>query len=215
MKEDFCGSVGTETVGEWLLAIDNHPNIIGVILDIDSPGGSADGPASTNKIISNMAKPVVCLVDGMMCSAAYFLGCSADYIMAVSETSMFGSIGTQSSFTDYSQQDKANGVKRINIVSDLSPNKNLAFDLAKSGDTQPLKNEMLNPLTKIFHDSVVKGRGKKLANTTSAKAPLDGGIYIGNDAIAIGLADGIGSMEDAINKVVELSNKQKGIYKLA
>lgn len=211
MKYDFCGSAGTNTIQSWFLTADNHPNIAGTIFLMDTPGGSADGPKQLNSVIKNSKKPTLAYVDGLCASAGYFIGCSANLIMANSETAMIGSIGTMCTLMSRQGLQAANGIKEHNIVSDLSPDKNKAFYMAMTGDYTIIKKEVLDPLTEIFHQTVIDNRGDKMTDPKSAKEPLTGKIYLANAAIDNGLIDGIGSLSEAIDKVIALSDSN---YKL-
>ncbi len=94
MKDDWCGEPGTETMGNWLKEAYNNENIVGVLLDIDSGGGSVDGTGEFAQIIENRNKPVVAFCSGLIASAAYWIGSSCDMIVISFETVEVGSIGT-------------------------------------------------------------------------------------------------------------------------
>ena len=79
------------------------PKVKAILLDVDSPGGVADGVKTlADQILAARGqKPIVAFAHGQMCSAAYWLGASADRVMA-DDTAMVGSIGTVMTHTDRS-----------------------------------------------------------------------------------------------------------------
>jgi protease-4 len=58
------------------------PNCIGVVLDIDSGGGQVSGTPEFYDYIASFKKPVVAYTDGLMCSAAYYIGSATSHIIA-------------------------------------------------------------------------------------------------------------------------------------
>ncbi len=90
------------------------PKCVGIMMQFDSPGGSADG---TEELASDIAaagakKPVWGFADGMACSAAYWAFSACSYCMA-GPGSVLGSIGTYGVMYDRSAQFAQNGVKAM------------------------------------------------------------------------------------------------------
>ena len=88
------GGVSTEAVGNDFLSALNDPAVKGVVLHIDSPGGTVDGTMQLADIIAKNKgrKPVVACADGMMCSAAYWIGSASDAVTMADLTTDVGSI---------------------------------------------------------------------------------------------------------------------------
>jgi len=83
MKNDqSCGPIGMATIGNYIKEADSNPNIDGIILKIDSPGGTVDGTVALAEIVSNTSKPIIAFADGLIASAALWIGASADEIIA-------------------------------------------------------------------------------------------------------------------------------------
>ncbi len=78
----------------------SNPNIAAIVLQIDSPGGEVSGTQQLADVIKSVQKPVVAFVDGMMASAALWIGSAADEIIASTPQDIIGSIGTMMSFGD-------------------------------------------------------------------------------------------------------------------
>lgn len=201
-KADFCGDPGTSTMRRWLNEAMQEPNISGAVLWLDTPGGTVDGTEGFASDISNASKPVVAFVDGMACSAGVWIASSADYIILEGKSTEMGSIGVAFSFADRTQNYENNGIKLHYVTADQSSDKNLDFLEAKKGNYELIKKEGLNPLADLFITHVKQNR----ADAIKDKAPIfSGKVFLGAEAIKHGLADGFGSMQDAVNKVIELA----------
>ncbi len=201
MKDNFCGSPGTKTLTSWMQEADQNQNIIGHILHVDSPGGSVDGTMDFSESIKTLNKPVVTFVDGMMASAAYWAGSSGKHIMAANPINEIGSIGTYFSFDDYTEADKAAGIKNITVYATKSTEKNIDVREAVKGNTTPLQARV-DRYNEAFLNSVIRNRHGKGLNQSQT---LKGQLLMTEDAINSGLIDSMGSFQDAINKVIKLS----------
>lgn len=206
MKDDWCGTPGTATMKKWMEQLHMNTTIKGIVLHIDSPGGSVDGTGEFADAIAASTKPVVAYGDGLIASAAYWAASQCDYIMLSHATAEIGSIGTAIKMVDYTGMDEANGIVEHYITADGSPDKNKAFMEAKAGKYKAIKTELLNPTNDIFLSAVQSGRKGKLV--MSKDEPLTGKVYLANDAIGNGLADGIGTLADAIKKANDLGQKE-------
>lgn len=200
-QDDGCGYfvAGTQTLAARIRQADENPNITGIILNIDSPGGMADGTLALADAIRNTKKPTVAFVDGMAASAAYWAASAADYIILENETISAGSIGTMISITDTRPYFEALGVKFHDIMSSLSPDKNADYFNALKGEYDPIKKHLLDPLTVQFRKSV------KTARPDADDSTLTGAMYFAADAIRLKLADEIGPVSLAISKIYELA----------
>ena len=201
MKDNFCGSPGTSTLSSWMKEADQNQNIIGHILKVSSGGGSVDGTLDFAESIKTLNKPVVTFVDGMMASAAYWAGSSAKHIMAGNALSEVGSIGTYFSFTDTTEADKMQGLNDITVYATDSTEKNIDVREAIKGNTAPLQARV-DKFNEAFMSAVSRNRyGKGLDKQNTLK----GQLHMTSDALKYGLIDSVGSFQDAINKVVQLT----------
>lgn len=202
----FC-SWGTMEIAQKLWEAHNHKNIDGIVFDIDSGGGAVNSIAPLTYFMENRSKPLVGLGD-VMGSAALFSISKADHIMASNTISaMFGSIGVMANWMDVQPYYEKLGVKFHSIKSDLSEDKNEAFELALQGKYELIKKEMLNPMALAFQEYVKAARGSKLKLDTPGL--LTGKMFFANDALECGLIDSIGDKAKAIEKVLELADINK------
>ncbi|QCR23087.1 S49 family peptidase [Pontibacter sp. SGAir0037] len=205
MTEDYCGSPGTRTIGQRIQQADAHENIAAIIVQFSSPGGTVLGTEHFASVIKNTKKPVVAFAE-QMCSAAYWAGSGADAVVAAGQSAMIGSIGTMISFADYSARYEKEGIKLHNIRATESVDKNEAHYKAQSGDYTAIRAEMLDPLNRAFMGAVKENRDGKL--DLKKFNVLTGKVYIGQDTVASGLADEVGTFERAVELALELANSQ-------
>ena len=205
MKDDEqdCGvlSAGMDTLGNRVLEADQHPNISGIILYIDSPGGTVDGTQALADKIKTCKTPVVTFIDGLMASAALWIGTSASLVIAQNSTAEIGSIGVMVQFADMQPRWEKEGVKFHRINADQSQDKNKTFTDALKGDYTGIKNDQLNPLAEKFI-AFVKANRPNLPDSV-----FTGKIFFADEALALGLIDQIGSLDIAIAAVTALATE--------
>ena len=98
----ISGGVSTQLVGNNITQALNDSEIKGILLDIDSPGGSVEGTQELSEIIFNgrKKKPILAFSDGMIASAAYWIASAAHEIYISSDTVTIGSIGVVATHID-------------------------------------------------------------------------------------------------------------------
>lgn len=208
-KYGFCGSAGTQQIQQAVRAADNDPSICAIVMEHDSPGGQVDGTDNLAREVSRCTKPVVTFVNGMMCSASYWVGCCGDEIIVDSANdgynAMIGSIGTMAMWKDYSKAEKKIGIVTHMVTADASADKNKMFERANAGDYSEIK-DILNALNNTFLDAVKTNRAGKLSKTENV---LSGKTYNGRDAVKYGLADWMGNFQMAVSRAFFLSKNAK------
>lgn len=200
----YC-SYGTTELADIIRQAADSQNISSVLLDIDSGGGSVDAIAplvAAVQYAQSRSKSVVAHCD-LCASAAYYIASYCDEIIASNQiSSEFGSIGVMMSFPDYAKYYEREGVTVHTIYSNLSDYKNAPFEMAKAGKYEMIKEEELDPLARDFQESVKANRGNKLKLDTAGL--LRGRMFYAKDAINVGLADSIGTLEFAIQRAREI-----------
>lgn len=200
----YC-SYGTTELADIIRQAADSQNISSVLLDIDSGGGSVDAIAplvAAVQYAQSRGKSAVAHCD-LCASAAYYIASYCDEIIASNQiSSEFGSIGVMMSFPDYAKYYEREGVTVHTIYSNLSDYKNAPFEMAKAGKYEMIKEEELDPLARDFQESVKANRGNKLKLDTAGL--LRGRMFYAKDAINVGLADSIGTLEFAIQRAREI-----------
>ena len=165
-----------------------------ILLDIDSPGGEAGGVFDLADMIytARRIKPVWAVADEEAFSAAYALAASAERIY-VPRTGGVGSVGVIAMHLDQSQADADEGLKYTPVFAgahknDYSPHEPLS-DPARAA----LQTEV-DRVYELFVQTVARGRG--LSEDTIRKT--EAGLFFGEEGVAYGLADKMGTFEDAL-----------------
>jgi ClpP class serine protease len=139
-----------------------------------------------------------------MCSAAYWIGSQCSEIYAGNKTDEIGSIGTMCSFADMQPMWEKQGVVFHEIYASASTDKNKNYMDARKGNYDGII-QSLDQINTIFLNAVKDARGAKL----NAKETLTGKVFMAQNAINVGLIDGMKSFEDVITRAQQLANQQK------
>ncbi|MRG54335.1 signal peptide peptidase SppA [Phyllobacterium sp. SYP-B3895] len=167
----------------------------GVILSVDSPGGTTAGGEAIYEAVRKLAvkKPVVAQVGTLAASAGYMIASASDHIVA-RQSSIVGSIGVLFQYPDISQLLTKLGVKVETIKS--SPLK------AEPNFFNPASDEAKEMIHRMIIDSydwfvgLVQERRK--FTHEQALALADGSVFTGRQAIANKLIDELGGEDTAI-----------------
>lgn len=197
---EISGGASTELIGRDLRAALNDPTVKSIMLHIDSPGGTVDGTQTLAQLVESIGqqKPVVAFADGMMASAAYWIGSAASAVYVSSETTQVGSIGVVATHTDVSGAQAQQGVKTTEISA--GKYKRIASQYGPLTDEgKAAIQEQVDTLYTIFVNDVARHR------SASAEAVLehmaDGRVFLGAEAVQRGLVDGIASMETMLSRM--------------
>lgn len=191
--------IGVTTLDSFALdlqsAIDN-PNVSAVVLNVNSPGGLTTSVKQIADMVyeARSRKPVETFVQGLGASAGYFFPSSASR-MTLDPMALVGSIGTVFSFSLPGEK-AGQYSKSVEIVSDQSPMKR-ADPTTEEGKAE--WKRLANELTDVFIETVSRNRGVSRATVLSDFGR--GGLRVGSDAVRVGMADAIGSLEAVIERL--------------
>ncbi len=170
-------------------------NSVGVILRINSPGGSPVQAGMINDEIVRLRteyprKPLYVVVDEICASGGYYIAAAADKIF-VNKASIVGSIGVlMEGFGFTGMMDKLGVERRLMTAGE---NKGFMDPFSpQSAKQKSYAQEMLNEIHQQFIDVVRQGRGKRLKETPETFSGL---FWSGSKAVEIGLADGFGTVD--------------------
>jgi len=210
-KYDYCGAVGSQTWIQLLAAANADSAIKSILLWVDSPGGQVDGTEALANAIKNSAKPVVAYTDGLMCSAAYWIGSSASEVICDGANNgwnaTIGSIGTMVMYLDDTGRMEKEGLKRVMVFADASSDKWGDYFSVMKGDYTRLKQE-LNGINETFLSAVKDSRPNLKLDIENV---LTGKTYSANEALKYGLIDKIGSFDVAVKRAAQLAKPKKTI----
>lgn len=167
----------------------DDPTVSAIILQIDSPGGAVDGAqqAADAVFAARSVKPICALVDGQMCSAAYWVGSSASKVYIGSDVDVVGSIGVVTQHVDTSAAEYMQGIKVTDITA--GKYKRIASQHSPlSPEGRGAIQDQLDHVYGVFVDAVARNRS--VAADTVVNKMADGRVFRGQQAIAAGLVDG-------------------------
>ncbi len=208
------GQMGGDKIAEELRKIRENDNVKALVLRVNSPGGS--GLASEImwreiQKVKEAGKPVVVSMGNYAASGGYYISCSADHIFA-QPTTLTGSIGVFGMFPCV----QGLVTDKIGITVDtVSTNASADFgsllrpvnDMEYANVQQSIEDFYDLFLTRVFAGRQGKGaEGHVLSEKALVDSIGQGRVWSGADAIAIGLVDELGSLNDAVKKAVELAN---------
>lgn len=197
-KSDNCYGTSTLEVASILDYYRQDANVVGFVLDIDSPGGAVNSVMPLVEAIRKIqaeGKPIIAHCD-LVASAAYWIASQTDAVFMDNILSSAGSIGACAKLVD----DRVNaqtGERHLTIYAPQSTDKNRAVREALDGKTETLESE-LSEIVKVFQDAVKSGRKGLKAD---APGVLSGAMFTTQSAIETGLADGQADLDDCIQNV--------------
>lgn len=192
--EKYFGLVNTDRIKAEINNLRLDESVKGVILDIDSAGGSATGIMETAEAVARLAdtKKVYSVTEGMMASAAYWIGSQADMVFAT-KSAKVGSIGVYLPVVDSSAAYESKGVKVELIKNKEATYKGAGFEGTKLSDEQ--KEYMQEMVQQIFSDFK---QGVLSSRPNIGEEAMRGQVYLGKKAKEEALIDLNGSTEEAI-----------------
>jgi ClpP class serine protease len=187
----ISGATSIETLGMRFGEALSAEDVKAIVLHIDSSGGHVTGvhEFAAQIFAARDIKPVVAYISGTGTSAAYWIACAAQRVIA-DATAVLGSIGVVAVWTDDREARKSKGLIDYEVVSSQSPNKRL--DPAGEEGRSVLQRH-LDETADIFIADVARNRGKRAA--TVAEQFGRGGVMLAAEAVKVGMADAIGSLE--------------------
>ena len=209
LMTDMSGATSAERFGAQFAELVNDPNVNGIILDVNSPGGQVGGIDELSKQIFDARgqKPVVAVVNHLMASAAYWIGTAADEVV-VTPSSEVGSIGVFAVHQDMSAALEKAGVK----VSLISKGK---FKV-EGNPYEPLTEEAkaaidarVGDYYDAFVNSVARNRGVKAEDVRNGFG--EGRVVGAQLAVELGMADRVGTLQETIDRLFNVSSPRPGV----
>jgi ClpP class serine protease len=185
---EHCGATSYETVLRDFHQMLASDQVQSIILDIDSPGGEANGCSELADHIfeARGKKTIAAYIGGTGASAAYWIASACDRVFG-SDSSIVGSIGVQSALR--SEKNK----EEICFVSSQSPNKNR--DPATEEGAREVQ-AVIDGLAEVFISKVARNRG--IGRETVLERFGRGSVFVGAEAERRGLIDEITTLESVI-----------------
>lgn len=188
-------------INSSLNAAFENEHSVGVVLRINSPGGSPVQAGMINDEIIRLrklypSKPLYVVVEDICASGGYYVAVAGDQIL-VDKASLVGSIGVIMEGFGFTGLMEKLGVTRRMITA--GSNKGMMDPFSKENPQQvEMIKTMIDEIHQQFIEVVKAGRGDRLKETPEM---FSGRIWNGEQAIKIGLADGYGTVETVARDV--------------
>ena len=197
------GNASADVLNESLRMAFENKAAAGVILRVNSPGGS---PVQSGIVFDEIKrlkalhqdKPVIAVIEDMGASGGYYVAAAADSIY-VDKASLVGSIGVRLDSFGFTEAMKKLGIERRLLIA--GENKTmldpfLPMDPKKKAAMQG----MLDEVHAQFIDAVKQGRGERLASNAEV---FSGMVFTGARSIQLGLADGFGTIDTVARDLIK------------
>lgn len=190
--------------------ISQDQQVKALLLRINSPGGSAVASEDIYRELTTFKKrtriPVVAYFSDLAASGGYYVAMGSDQIIA-NPSSITGSIGVIISYLNFGELASKYGVQ--NIVYKSGAYKDIVSEFREpSEEERKIMQTLVDDAYEVFIKAVSEGRKLSLAKTQEL---ADGRIYSAKQAKEVGLVDGIGGFEDAIETAKKLANLKEAL----
>ncbi len=192
-----------ETVTE-LTRFGKSSAVKAIVLRIDSPGGGVVPSQEIHDAVKSVRqkhqKKIIASMGSVAASGGYYIAVATDHILANPGT-LTGSIGVIMELANIEGLLKKVGVTSVVIKSGRHKDLASPFRTMKEEDRRILQ-EVLDDVHDQFIQAVADGRSLPIADVTQL---ADGRIFTGRQAKEVGLVDGLGNLDDAIELAAQLA----------
>lgn len=185
---EISGATSVEVLATDFRAALDAPDIRGIVLDIDSPGGQIAGISEFADQVAAAGKPTVAYISDLGASAGYWIASAAEQVI-IRDTAAAGSVGVVATL----RRDKGKDGP-IQIVSSQSPRKRVD---PETEDGRAVLQAVVDDIAQVFIDRVAAYRGVTSDHVLEHFG--QGGTLVGRNAVLAGMADGLGSLESIIS----------------
>ena len=183
-------------------SVSSNRRLRAMLLDIDSPGGSATGSEVLFRSIQRVAeaKPVYAYIRGMAASGGYYLACAASKIYSL-PTALVGSIGV---------------IYLRPVLAHLLSKVGVDFSVYKSGEFKDMTGFWRSPtdresakfqelINEIFDNFVAVVASGRSMEDSAVRDLATGEVMTAQRGISVGLVDEIGDFKDTLDAVAEVA----------
>lgn len=195
----FATSVASSTdIVKLIQKAENDPSIEAIVFDINSPGGAPVASAEIARAIKEAEKPTVAVIREVGASGAYWAASAADHIIA-NEISITGSIGVLASYLEYGDLLEEYNVSYARFVSGAHKDMGTPYREMTSEEAE-IYQQTLDKLHAVFINAVAQNRDLEYAYVQELAT---GQIYVGSEALDLGLIDQLGGKEEAYDYIAQ------------
>ena len=195
----LSGGISPRLVRNQLQRAAVDSSIEGVVLRVESPGGSIAASQEIAAMVRDFKKPIVVSMADMAASGGYYISAPAQGIVAQPGT-MTGSIGVISTLMNIDGLYEMLGIKVETFKS--GEHKDM-FSRNLTEAERLIMQEISDEAYNQFVADVAEGRGMSIAEVRELAT---GQIYLGSQALELGLVDRLGGIDEAIEYLAELND---------
>ncbi len=212
-------TISSQDIVQYIEDANGNMQVKVILLEINSPGGSAVASDEIASAVKISKKPVVALIREVGASGGYWVASSTEHIIA-NRMSITGSIGVISSYLEFSGLMEKYGVGYEQLTS--GKYKDMGTPFKKMGEEERLLfQKKLNRIHEFFIEEIAQNRDLSLSK---ARELATGEFYLGVEALELGLVDELGDKtmaEEYIKKTYDLEEiayvpyeRQVGLFEL-
>lgn len=200
LMTQMSGATSAEIFGKQFQALINDPEVGAIVLDVNSPGGYSSGIPELSDLVYSARgkKPVVAVANHLMASAAYFVGTSADEVVATPSADV-GSVGVYAMHADYSAQLMQAGIK----VSFISAGKYKVDGNPYEPLSSTARDTIQASVDNVYADfinAVARNRGVEADAVRSGFG--EGRVLNAKAALQAGMVDRIATLDQVVNELL-------------
>ncbi|MEK6950638.1 MAG: signal peptide peptidase SppA [Nanoarchaeota archaeon] len=185
-------TTSSQTIVQFIQDAERNPQIKGILIEINSPGGSAVASDEIATAIKRAEKPVIALIREVGASGGYWVASAADYIIA-NRMSITGSIGVLSSYLEFSGLMDKYGVNYERLVAGRYKDIGSPFTPLTDEKREILQGK-LDQIHAFFIEEIAANR--KL-NQSRVRELATGEFFLGVEARELDLVDELGDLSTA------------------
>lgn len=207
-SKNIVGTITPEMMINELEKVEEDASIKGVVIRINSPGGSALASDIIWHRIKDMNKPVYISIGGMAASGGYYISSAADKIFADKE-SITGSIGVVSMIPNIQEF-----LENIEInVSTIEKGKYAGIYSMINKFTPEDREKIYASNYKVYNEFLDRVSTSRNIDKEELHKIAQGKVWLGQEAVNIGLVDSIGGLQETIQAMAKnLDLKEYSIY---
>ena len=199
-------NVGGDTIAKLLRQAYDDKKVKGVVLRVNSPGGSAFASEVIRQELTHLqqaGKPVVVSMGGMAASGGYWISSTADYIVADKNT-ITGSIGIFAVLPTFEKT-----IKKIGVTADGVKTSDLTLGSLFSPLSSPLNDVIQLEIEHGYDQFLTKVSEGRHLTKEQVDRIAQGQVWLGSEALERKLVDELGTLDTALGKAIELVNEKR------
>jgi protease-4 len=204
------GTIGGQTLSSLVQRATEDDSIAAVVLRVDSPGGSmfaSEVIYAELEVLKAAGKPFVVSMGSVAASGGYYISMLADEIWA-NPTTLSGSIGVGAMFPTFqrglgSLGIHVDGIGTTSLTGQFDPLRELGVDMRQ------LIQLSTQDAYRVFVNKVAADRNMDPVRVDEV---AQGRVWIGTDALELGLIDQMGGLQDAIDAAANLAGLETGDF---